>query len=1362
MSEPDHLHASRRTVLAGIAGLGLLPTLPEGAIAAVEEYGGPHADHADSYHPGPPRFTEVGERIHNPVHVGEHGAFGARDNLAPRLPTFDPNLDTFEAGAFEWSLLDRPAGSEAELTHATSVTDEAPRYDSGRGNTAEFEADVPGRYRLQLEAPDGTHEWTIHAFPAAEGPRPRLDLDATIDGSAEEFVLEAEVELSPTSGAALSDVEVVFLADDRDRLSTADLELEPGTGETTARVPIEALDGEIGRVHAACYDGNARSMMDTVGLAPDGDVDLPNRPPEWAKDGVMYQIFLRSWAGDRGETTFDELIDGLEYLDELGIDWLWLTPTVPAESTQRQFGGDLLPEEYDHLLDTLSGGGPHGYDTLDYFGVAPDLVPEGEDPIESYRRFVDACHDRDIRVVFDLVASHSGRSHPYFQATIADQGTDPPHPDLEYPPVAAWEEDSNYFDWYDRVADEDVYRSEFVEAEPYSTGFFGLRHMPNFNYDTLAARAFMLAVADFWSGEIGVDGFRCDVAWGVPISLWKEIREVVRTNDGEFLMLDETIPYDPRMAENAFDMHYDTLGFTNTTHDVASGTASPEQLVDAIEARIDAGVPNHSLVLNLTENHDEHRLLNQAVIDLADPDHDNVSDEEWERAAHLQRACWATGVCLPGVPGIYYGQERQISRFGEGRHMGEEDHRGRTAAGIDTGADVRPGGRQRAFMNWDEYPPDHLQFYTDLVEAYHELDALKPDADLRNAWHFSQGEVLSFGRDATALADVSGPDRVLVLVNFEAGPVEVAVREAMGRKDLLSGDPIEDSHEDWSGLWFDVDDVVVLEAPDFFASGHRIASFDPPEGTDYGPGEYEYPTGEEYPEGVFDASRFSVHDTGDAYQFHVGVEGDLENPWELPGGMSHPHLQVYVRDPDRDDGSMETREGVNATFEDPYQYRVLADGENGVRVEGHEGNRVGDGELSVNPIENEFVVTVSKADLAVPLRESALSPLLMGYDGAAPGGVRRVEAEADEDVFGGAVAETAPNVIDLALPGTFPNETALAYDIDDRAVLPFAAVITEFEPVASFDLETGLGYGPGEYELPTGGDYYEAAWDLEAVSIEESRDDVRIEYTLAADPENPWGFDPGFSHQFFQLYLHVPHSDGPATRQGREGTNVAFESPYHYRVVVHGEGTTQVEDADGSIVTGDVDVALDGRTVAIEFPRNVVEWETEESGVGVAATVMPYDGFGEGGLRPIAPDPDEHVIGGGAGHGNDPAVMDAVVPDDVDRREVLADYDADEPAELPLVFLGEIDTDAIEDPVDEGDDEAADEEHVEDDSEVDETDETDEAEETDDAEPQDPADPDADDGLPGFGVLSGLAGTASAAYAGKRITDRSDDRTEDD
>ncbi|MCU4718539.1 alpha-amylase family glycosyl hydrolase [Halapricum hydrolyticum] len=751
----------------------------------------------ESHHPGPPRFVTVGEPILDPVFVidadttslgvdveidaTDHG----RDNLAPRLPEL--SVTPTEPDDFEWSVSAVPEDSDGEVLSFATSTTVIPRYDPGHDTVAEFEADVPGCYRLALDAPDGTHDLTIHAFPECDPDAnpPRIELEGTYDESAEAFHVESNARLAPASDADRSDLAVTLLADDRDALSTGDIDV--GDDGTTATISREALDGETGRVHAAAYDGRAASTQDVLELQPDGTVTTPNRPPVWLENAVIYEIFPRSWAGKRGATTFETLIEGdpatgargVAYLDELGVDAVWLTPVVPATSA----GVDGAP------------GGPHGYGTLDYMGIAEDLVPEEyDDPVAAYADFVEACNERDIKVVFDLVINHVGRGIDLFQETIAREGAPADDGRLSLPTVESWDRDASTFDWFDRVGVARYAEDGTVfETEPRPTGFGDSRTMPKFDYETLQLREYVLSVADFWAREVGVDGFRCDVAFGVPHSFWMEVREIVRDADAEFLMLDETVPNDRAYAASQFDLHFDTYGFTHTAQDVATldpdARADPEQLVEDVLSRRDQGHPEFTRLLNAIENHDELRLLNQIVIDPADPCRRHVTDDQWERAMALQRACFAASITLPGVPLIYYGQERAISRYGEGRHRGEDDDRGLRDGEIHPQSDVRPGGRQRALMNWAEYDADHLDFYQNMIRCYHDVDVLGPDGDLRPI-EVDDDLVVAFVRE-TETAD-SDPERVLVVLNFGDTAIDITAPPSVAEIDLVTGESTRD------------------------------------------------------------------------------------------------------------------------------------------------------------------------------------------------------------------------------------------------------------------------------------------------------------------------------------------------------------------------------------------------------------------------------------------------------------------------------------------------------------------------------------------------------------------------------------------
>ncbi len=1316
MSDRSHTPtASRRAVLGGLAGIGLLSVAPTGAAAdrlaarrQVTEVG------AASHHPGEPRFVHVGEKLWNPVWVSPE-YISDRNNLAPRIP--DPSADPegYDAADFSWRVVDRPDGSDAEITYASSLFDDQPRYDAGRDNVGEFEADIPGRYAIELEAPDGTHEWTIHAFPevddSAGGP-PRIELSGSLEGST--FEIETNAKTAPNSRTSIADLEAVVVADDRDALETDAIEIDG----LSATVPVDALDDERARVHAIVYDGSQSSVVDTIELSPDGTIELPNRPPEWMNEAVMYQIFTRSWAGRRGETTFqtlaegDEIARGVDYLDELGIDVVWLTPIHPAVSADRAF----------------PGGGPHGYDITDYFDVAEDLVPEGEEGLVAYEAFVDACHDNDIKVCLDVVINHCGRTLPKFQDTIERQTDEPEF----WPIVEAWDDDSPYFDWFDRLDVPFEYDGETLEVAPHATGFWNLQLHPNFNFDNMAVREYMLAFADFWAGEIGVDAFRCDIAWGVPHSFWKEFREVVRAADSEFMLLDEAIPNDRAFSENEFDAHFDTEGFTVPAHQIARGEADLDALFEAIRERQNEGFPDHALFLNAIENHDENRTLNEAM------------DGTRGDPRKAQRAVWAAGVALPGVPFVYYGQERAISEYGENRHQGDEDPR--------TEGDVRPDGMQRAFMNWEEYDEEHLAFYRELIETYHELDVLNPDAALSGAWSNSMSDALVFGRDASGLDDVDGPDRVIVVINPDPGEAQVFLRPSVDGVDLVTDTDI--SQETVSNATaVAVDTIAILETPDLLEIGSRVAAFDPETGTDDGPGGYVYPEDEAYTDGALDIDEFTLHETPEAYQFRLVVDGDLTNHRDRPEGFSVQHLQVYLRDPEADSGTTAMREGTNAVLTEPHQLRVVVDGDRGARLERHDGEVVTEGRVQVNEVTGAIVANVPKDAFERPLSAHSVAPVLFGYDPNALGGVAQVTAEATETTFGGGEDSDAnPNVIDLVTDIGVDRADALAYSADSPAEIGYIPLETPFESVTTIDVPTGEPYGPGTYEVPTGDDYYKAAWDIDEFSIEESRDDVAFEFTLAEPPENPWGFDPGFSHPFFQVYVHDPDADGPESITGRTGTNIETEVPYHYRVVVHGEGTMAVEDAEGNGVTRDVSVETDGETVRIVVPRAAIGWD-REAGIALAPTVMPYDGFGEGGIRPIGPEAEEHTIGGGREGVRDPAVMDMVTPEGVDRADVLSEYDEDTRAAIPFVTVGDLSReDLLADVGDDGSETESD--GADDDTETDSSEE-DNSEDASDNESEVPeGETDEEDGIPGFGLGAGAAAIGGGALAAKRLHDR--------
>ena len=732
----------------------------------------------DSHHPGPPRFLQVGQRIADPVFVDAAHGFD-RDNLAPTIagtPERDP--ENYDAEEFSWRVASRPAGSAAELAFAPTPYDERARYDHGRHNTAEFEPDSPGTYVFELEAPDGTHELTVHVFDGVdgesnpvggvgsgdamdEGGPPRIELDGRYDDRTDEFVVESNPELAPDSHAHVSDLVVEFRPHDASGLDASDIAVDG----TTARIPAAALDGPTS-VYAAPFDGRHVGVRDEIRLDPDAaSVSLPNRPPAWLDDAVVYEIFTRSFAGEPDATTFEALTERVDYLADLGVDVVWLTPVVPAWSP---------------TVETAPGG-PHGYSAAGYFDVAPDLGT-----LADFDAFVDRCHARDIRVCFDLVVNHCGWPHPFFQHTIAELGPEPDATDA-FPDIETWDADSKYFDWFDRQRG-----ASHRDAAPAQTSFFGVRYQPNLDFGTVALREHVLAVVEFWAER--VDAFRCDIAWGVPHSFWTEVRERVRAMDADFLLLEEAVPRTASFAASEFDLHFDTTGFTETAHAVARGERPPSDLLDAVEARERDGFPRYTRLLNATENHDEARLGHEAAAG------------HREAADRVERAAAAAAFTLPGVPMLYYGQERRITEHGTRRRPAYPDD-------PDRSDDIEDDPYKRAFVNWAEYPKAHLDFYRDLVAFYRESAVLGPEADLVRAAYRTgtPDDVLVFGRDA-------GDEKRIVVVNFAAGPRTVDLRPVVGTTDRFTGADVELAR-DADAVTVEVDTLAVLPTPTLFGQG---------------------------------------------------------------------------------------------------------------------------------------------------------------------------------------------------------------------------------------------------------------------------------------------------------------------------------------------------------------------------------------------------------------------------------------------------------------------------------------------------------------------------------------------------------------
>ena len=220
------------------------------------------------------------------------------------------------------------------------------------------------------------------------------------------------------------------------------------------------------------------------------------------------------------------------------------------------------------------------------------------------------------------------------------------------------------------------------------------------------------------------------------------------------------------------------------------------------------------------------------------------------------------------------------------------------------------------------------------------------------------------------------------------------------------------------------------------APGDPIAELTDPAGDDAGPGEYVYPTSDDFEDGAFDLRSFRVLETETEYRFAF----EVENLYDTFGGEFSPHyVVVYLRDPSRENGRTTEIGDLNVTaaFDAEWHYRVDASGFETGLVDG-EGTELGSPEAFADFGSNTVVVSVGKDRLGdVEIDDWEVLPVVGSEDF---GAFRPVEVEVGEFVFGGAregAVENAPRIIDMVTPDGVEQSEALDYDADSLATLPF-------------------------------------------------------------------------------------------------------------------------------------------------------------------------------------------------------------------------------------------------------------------------------------------------------------------------------------
>lgn len=298
--------------------------------------------------------------------------------------------------------------------------------------------------------------------------------------------------------------------------------------------------------------------------------------PEWAKSTVWYQIFPERFANGREDLSPENvlpwgskdpdvndffggdlqgIVDKLDYVEDLGVNGIYLTPIFSAPSN-------------------------HKYDTLDYYSIDPHFG----DP-ELFRTLVSQLHQRGMRIMLDAVFNHIGSASPQWQDVVKNGAQ------------------SRYKDWF--------HIHSFPVTEGNFDTFAFTPDMPKLHTANPEVQRYLLDIGLYWIREFDIDGWRLDVANEVDHAFWKTFKQAVSAEKPDIYILGEIWhSSEPWLRGDEFHavMNYP---FTEPMIEYFADRAIPaSRMAHRLNAHLMNGMKQvNEVMFNLLDSHDTKRLL---------------------------------------------------------------------------------------------------------------------------------------------------------------------------------------------------------------------------------------------------------------------------------------------------------------------------------------------------------------------------------------------------------------------------------------------------------------------------------------------------------------------------------------------------------------------------------------------------------------------------------------------------------------------------------------------------------------------------------------------------------------------------------
>ena len=447
--------------------------------------------------------------------------------------------------------------------------------------------------------------------------------------------------------------------------------------------------------------GSATTKYDVVSHQGNNNVYVQQKVAEgWDEDSVGYQIFMASFADSDGDGMGDlkGVISKLDYLHNLGVDVLWLTPFQQSNSY-------------------------HGYDVRDYFTVDPRFGT-----LDDYRELLTEAHKRGMKVLMDFVLNHTSTSNPWFEKSTKLVKETIKLPDGSYRQI----DYRNFYTWQNedyKPKDANEAKQWFKDPNGYYFYSSFNSSMPELNFDYQAVRDAILEVALYWM-SFGLDGFRLDAIKHIymenenPNHSGMIVKDIGPTGDYSFdikknehffmefnaklkasypsaILVGENFNGDPAKiamlyrgldSQFNFNWYYDTTGCLGTIAQATTSTTMYQYASKVMNqyaaAQFDFGMYRTDYIDGVfTSNHDVQRARDRVLVKRDDAANDWVGDgvrvgTQYEAAdvalsGELAKIYGAMCLTMPGITWIYGGDELGMFGTKKANADGSEGHEDR-------------------------------------------------------------------------------------------------------------------------------------------------------------------------------------------------------------------------------------------------------------------------------------------------------------------------------------------------------------------------------------------------------------------------------------------------------------------------------------------------------------------------------------------------------------------------------------------------------------------------------------------------------------------------------------------------------------